>query len=305
LAKQVISLLASYYISTDTNELRNEKKKLATELVNALGISFQKGRLGEFISTLKLADDSARDAYYQTEREITFTGGGQGSNGVYEEPEEVIEDAMAAMLGLAPAPQSNNTESNNKVDSIKDFASVFASNVIQIWAADLVEQSKDVSASSYYGISTQLLLNIVKEFEISAHKTGLYNIIVEEVRKSRSFKTERRSVWMWKQVSRVTGYFNDFIDHAGNISNDISGIQIQTLDDRRVNIFVSEYKSRPLDVLFEDSKNFEQKYLIDWIHGFQYSVRTNADFQSGFSGDIEANSRLGKILSDLRTDQVR
>ncbi|MGZ3796393.1 MAG: virulence factor SrfC family protein [Pseudobdellovibrionaceae bacterium] len=305
LANRVISQLARYYISTDANELRSEKEKLATELVTALAIALKKERLGEFISTLKLADDSARDAYFQTEREVTIAGRGQDKNTVNEEPEEAIDDDMAALLGLVPEHKIKSIESKNNARSTQDFASVFASNVIHNWMTAVLEQGKDVSATSYYGISSQLHLDIVKELEIAAQKSGLYNFIIDEVRKRRAFKDQRRSVWMWKQVAPVTGYFNNFIDHAGNVLNDSVGLQIQTLNEKAIKIFATEYESRPLDGLSESSKSFEQTYLVDWINGLQYSVRTNADFLAGISGDIEANSHLGKILNDLKTDQVR
>ncbi|MDD5581303.1 MAG: virulence factor SrfC family protein [Methylobacter sp.] len=304
LARRVTSLLARHYISTDVNELRSEKKKVATEIVKALGLAIKKRRLGEFISTLKLADDSACNAYFQTEREVTLSDRRQSKIATNEEPEEEMDEAIAALLGLVPEQKPKSNASKNNSGSNQDFASVFASNVIQTWMTTILEQSKDVSTTSYYGISSQLVLQIIRELEIALHKSGLYAHIIDEVRKRRAFKPDRKSVWMWKQVSPVTGHFNNFIDHAGNIANVKAGLPILALDEKPTKIFVSEHESRPLDRLSENSKNFEQKYLLDWINGLQYSVRTNADFLSGISGDIESNSRLGKILNDLRPDQV-
>jgi hypothetical protein len=294
LAKRVLNLLARHYVTSDVGELRAQKKQLAVDLVRALGGVMRKEKLGAFLASLKLDDESARDAYFQTEREIALRSNEAAAGG---DVSEELDDEFSQMFGLTLSEESAPKSDPN---STRDFASVFANNMVQAWLSSIAEQSNNASAISHYGISGALVVELARELEAAAQKTGLYQTMVAEVRKSREYRNPGKSVWMWKQVAPVAGRFNDFIDHAGHVDIGSNGIPVQALDERQVRIFSSEVGANPMDRLSETSVNFERKYMLDWVQGIQATVRTNADFLAGMSGDTAANSRLGEILAQLR-----
>lgn len=293
LASRVLSLLARHYVTSDVGQLRGQKKQLAQNLVRALGGTMKKEKLGAFLASLKLDDESARNAYFQTEREIALRSNEAAAS---EDVSQELDEEFSAMFGLT----SDDSGPKGNSHSTRDFASIFANNMVQAWLSSIVEQSNNASSISHYGISGALVMELALELEVAAQKTGLYQAIVTDVRKSREYRNQGKSVWMWKQVAPVAGRFNDFIDHAGHVVIGSDGISVQALDERQVRIFSSGAATNPMDRLSETSLNFEKKYLFDWVHGIQATVRTNADFLAGMSGDTAANSRLGEILEQLR-----
>jgi hypothetical protein len=294
LADRVLNLLARHYVTSDVGECRAQKVQLAQNLVKVLAGAMKKEKLGAFLASLKLDDESARDAYFQTEREIALRSNESAASG---EGVEELDDEFSQMFGLTlsepSVPQSD-------LHSKRDFASVFANNMIEAWLSSIVEQSKNASSISHYGIPGALVVDLARELETATQKTGLYQAMVADVRKSREYRNLGKSVWMWKQVAPVTGRFNDFIDHAGHVDIGSGGISVQTLDARQVRIFSSDAATNPMNRLSETSLNFERTYLSDWVNGIQATVRTNADFLAGMPGDTAANSRLGEILDQLR-----
>jgi hypothetical protein len=293
LASRVLSLLARHYVTSDVGQLRGQKKQLAQNLVRALGGTMKKEKLGAFLASLKLDDESARNAYFQTEREIALRSNEAAAS---EDVSQELDEEFSAMFGLT----SDDSGPKGNSHSTRDFASIFANNMVQAWLSSIVEQSNNASSISHYGISGALVMELALELEVAAQKTGLYQAIVTDVRKSREYRNQGKSVWMWKQVAPVAGRFNDFIDHAGHVVIGSDGISVQALDERQVRIFSSGAATNPMDRLSETSLNFEKKYLFDWVQGIQATVRTNADFLAGVSGDTAANSRLGEILEQLR-----
>lgn len=294
LAERVLNLLLRHYVTSDVGELRAQKKALAVDLVKALGMAMKKEKLGAFLATLKLDDESARDAYFQTEREIALRGNETVASG---ESNEELDDDFLQTLGLSQSePSAPKTDPN----ATRDFAAVFANNLLQAWLTSIVEQSRSASSVSHYGIPGVLVVELARELEASAQKTGLYQAMVAHVRKSREYRNQSRTAWLWKQVAPVAGSFNDFIDHAGHVGIEGGGIQVQALDERQIRIFANEVAKDPMARLSETSVNFERKYLVDWVQGIQATIRTNVDFLSGMAGDTAANCRLGEILAQLR-----
>jgi hypothetical protein len=143
-------------------------------------------------------------------------------------------------------------------------------------------------------------LNIAREFEVSARKCGLFDQMASEVRQNRGFITDRRSTWVWKQIAPVTIRFNDFIDHAGNVVPTSTGIGIQSLNGSSINVFSQIDDANPMEMLTENSLKFERRYLTDWLHGLQFTVRSNADYLCGITGNMESNSILGYIIESLK-----
>lgn len=299
LATRVYELLVRFYISSDITELRKQQTELAMQMTMVLGNSMQKKRLGEFISSLKLDVGFARDAYYQSERAATT------AVSLKQQPDlksdiDTLDPDLAALLGFTSV---NETPKLNKptVTTNQDFARSYSENIFDTWLAYMTGLSRNENVTSYFGVTSQTILNIARELEVSARKCGLFDQMSSEIRSNRSFITDRRSAWVWKQIAPVTYRFNDFIDHAGNIVVAPSGITVKNLNDVTVQIFASLEVENPLSHLKDDSVQYEKTYLTDWLLGFQATVRTNADFLCDLTGNVDFNERLGEILNSLKT----
>jgi hypothetical protein len=298
LVTRVLDLLSRYYISSDVNELRKQKTELAIQLLRSLGGAMQRGRLGELISSLKLDDGFARDAFYQSERAVAPSSSlTQQSNKLPEV--EQLDPELAELLGVLPEAESTK-QARATAPVTRDFGLIYAENILLQWLTYITDQSRDSNVTAYYGVSSQTLLNIAREFEVSARKCGLFDQMASEVRRNRGFISDRRSAWIWKQIAPVTNRFNDFIDHAGNIVPNSSGVAVHALNGSSIQLFADISDTNPMGRLTEDSLQFERRYLTDWLQGLQATVRSNADFLCGITGNAEANARLGTILESLR-----
>lgn len=299
LTNSVFVVLQPYYVSSDVGELRKQKTELAKQLLTALGRAMQRGQLGELIASLRLDEGFVRDAYYQSMRAATPASKLVTTPETSSREVEPLEPELAALLGVASA----DDVAAPKVTAPKtqDFAQIYAENVLALWFGYINEQSRNPNVIAYYGVTSQIFLNIAREIEISLHKCGLFDRLVSEVRTNRGFLAERPSTWVWKQVAPVTNRFNDFIDHAGHLIDSPTGIDVQSLNGTSLRIFAESSDESPMARLTEAAQPYEKRFLTDWLQGLQATVRTNADYLSGISGDVEANARLGTILNALRT----
>ena len=299
LAGRVVEVLQRYYVSSDLGELRKQKTELATQLVKVLGVSLQRGRLGELISALRLDEGCAKDAYYQSVRAATPASTLVNALESDNLETESLDLELATILGVAPVNKVDAT--NAATSSTHDFAQIYAENLLLTWITQINEQSRNPNVITYYGVTPQIFLNIAHEIEISLRKCGLFDRLANEVRANRGFLTERQSTWVWKQVAPVTNRFNDFVDHAGHVIDSPSGVTVQGLNGTTLKIFGDSSEANPIESLTEETKTYERRYLTEWLQGLQATVRTNADYLSGVSGDVESNTRLGNILHTLRT----
>ncbi len=292
LARTVVSALARHYISADVSELRGEKAALAGTLLRALAPLIKRGRLGELIGSLKLDDEAAHAAFHQSEH-ASLPDRTVEKTLAAPEPEEVDAET-AALLGLTPVEASSRPAILER-----HFGHIFVETVLSAWQAAIADLTRTPQVLTYYGVDAQHLLDIAREMEVSARKTGLVNELAEDVRKNRSFRAEA-AAWRWRQIAPVTNRWNHFVDLAGHYPCGTSGVDIDTLQGARQVIFSSREMTTPMAALTETSTDYEKNYLMDWLQGLQSTVRTNADYLAGVSGNVEANARLGDILTALR-----
>ncbi|HEX9172518.1 MAG TPA: virulence factor SrfC family protein, partial [Telluria sp.] len=296
LVAKVLKLLVRYHVSSDLDTLQEQKKALATDVAKALFSAMKQGKLGAFLSLLKLDDDSARSAYLQTERELA-----SGAKSIAEAP-VVIDDfsnEFAEMLGMEPSTEDGLSTGSMRPCE-RDFASVFASNLVQVWLGTIVEQSKNPITVAYHGVPAGLMIDLARELEVAVQKTGVYQRMVDEVRTNRGFRSPVKSVFMWRQVAPVASRFNRFIDYAGNQLGGEGGVNVRNSVDKPLTIFARTDSDDPMSTLSEVTQNFEQKYYSDWIQGVHWAIRTNAAFLAGVEGDTTSNARLGDILKQLK-----
>lgn len=294
LQAKVRSLLARHYISSDVAELERQKKELAVRVITGLNAALKRERFGLFLALLKLDDDSARMAYVQTERELT----GEGVNySMAAAADHEMDDDLKLLLGDEPSTSGASLGPGARRE--RDFAAVFAENLVQSWLTLIAEHSKSERTMQYLGMDPAIVVELARELELTAQKNGLYQRIVEEVRLHRAFRNPVKNVYMWRQVAPAVSRFNTFIDHAGHDGRSNLGVKISDLQDRPAVIFADRACSDPMARLTEASVRFEKTYFLDWIRGLQASIRGNAVFLAGFSGDAGANSRLGTILQRL------
>ncbi|HJU99493.1 MAG TPA: virulence factor SrfC family protein [Burkholderiaceae bacterium] len=292
LVRRVANALGRHYISADVSELRSEKATLAKTLLLALAPLLKRERLGELIGSLKLDDEAARAAFYQSEQ-AAIPDRATDKAQAAPEPDE-LDAETAALLGLAPVEVAPRP-----VAAERHFGHIFVETVIATWQAGVADLTRAPQVLNYYGVTAQHLLDIARELEVSARKTGLVDELAEDVRKNRSFRAET-GTWRWRQTAPVTNRWNHFVDLAGHYPCNPSGVGIDTLQGARQVIFASRETATPMAALTETSADYEKTYLMDWLQGLQATVRTNADYLAGISGNVEANARLGDILTALR-----
>ncbi len=295
--------LSKYFISGDIDTLRAEKLALAKEFVIKGASLLKRQRLGDFIPMLLLDDSDTCDVFERSEKALERE---KHSIGVVTSDEivtqvEIIDDDLADLLGGIGnehrAPERTALQAPED-GSVEDLPNRFIRDLINFWSGTVLESTNTGHFAEYLGMNREMMTKLVNELEISARRTGLIEDMIDHVKSAHQFRSERRS-WIWKQTAPVTAMFNEFLVSGSSYVSGKSSFDITNLDGKPVKIFAPLPDIDETLVLPDIATDFSRQYFADWLLGLQHSVRSNADFLSGVSGDIEGNRILGSILKKL------
>ena len=178
------------------------------------------------------------------------------------------------------------------------MAEKFVADLEGAWLDRVADLAKESRTMAYLGLDGDLVVRLVQELQTTAQRIGVVDRMVEAVRQGQQFKSSKREVWVWRQVAPACALFNDFLATLG-----LNGAEIIDLRDQKQTVFKPQPEVSALPELSEELTAYERQYYLDWLQGLQAHVRGNAEFQAGFSGDVEDNARLGRILAALKQSQ--
>jgi hypothetical protein len=295
--------LAKYYISNDVETLRLEKFALAKDFVLKGASLLKRQRLGDFIPMLLIDNADAYDVFDRAEKALEREKHAYASNSNEgQQATEVLDDDLAALLGGMDDQQQatpKNALQAPEDGSVEDLPKRFVRELINHWNATVLERTNSGHFSEYLNMNRETLIKLINEIEISARRSKLIDDMIHRVERSYQFKTNHRRKWVLKLTEPVTAMFNEFIVSGATYESGKTSFEIYNLDDKPVKIFAPLPEIEETLVLPDIAADFSRQYFADWLLGLQHSIRKNADFLSGVSGDIEGNRALGVILKKL------
>ncbi len=294
--------LSKYFISSDVDTLRLEKFAVAKELVIKGAGLLKRQRLGDFIPMLLLDDAEAYDIFDRTEKSIE-----RAKHAYVPKPSEetvsveVVDDDLGGLLGLG---EENRAIPNKPLQAptdgvVEDLPNRFVRELINFWSSSILEKTSSGHFEEYLSMNRETMTKFVNEIEISARRTELIQDMINHVNRAYQFKTNARRKWVLKLTAPVTAMFNEFIVSGACYKGGERSFEITNLEDKPAKIFAPLPEIQETLVLPDIATDFSRQYFADWLLGLQYSIRKNADFLSGVSGDIEGNRSLGEILKKL------
>jgi len=295
--------LAKYYISNDVETLRLEKFALAKDFVLKGASLLKRQRLGDFIPMLLIDNADAYDVFDRSEKALEREKHSYALKS-HDDPQavDVIDDDLADLLGgIGDQHRATQKDSLQAPEdgSVEDLPKRFIRELVNHWNATVLERTNSGHFSEYLNMNRETLIKLVNEIEISARRTKLIDDMIFHVKRSYQFKTNHRRKWVLKLTEPVTTMFNEFIVSGASYDGGKRSFDINNLDDKPVKIFSPMPEIEETLVLPDIAVDFSRQYFADWLLGLQHSIRSNADFLSGVSGDIEGNRTLGVILKKL------
>ena len=193
----------------------------------------------------------------------------------------------------------------NEFNSPKDIAEKFVEDLEALWLEQVRELANNSAHMAYFGISADNLIKAAKELVLAAHRLKVFQQMVETVREQYQFKTAKREAWVWKQVAPACEIFNFFISNMGCLLDRSQGpTTVTNLQDQPIEIFMPIPSVSGELELGEKATSYETKYFLDFLNALQHQIKANAEFQVGFKGDAKDNAEIGKIIVDLRSENL-
>ena len=295
--------LRKYYVSGNLEDLIVEKRALARDFLITGAELFKKQRLGEFISFILLSDHNARDIFDRTqlicEREKSAK---RAPNTISTPSIEKIDKDLAEALGIASdvAIKENDIKPESSSQGADDFPNRFIASMIEDWHTTVLQRAGSSQASDYLHLNRDLLVKLLNELEFAAMRTGLIDELKDRVRSNYQFKPDDRKSWIWRQTAGVTAQFNEFLVRGGSLaSSESQNSNIESFDGKPLVIF------EPTEDVIDDvdlpdnNINFSRQYFLDWMNAVQFTIRNNASYLAGSTGDVESNRALGDIIEKL------
>jgi len=293
--------LRKYYKNSDIATVRKEKLIFATQLLKSGGMLLQKKRLGDFISLLLVKDADVYEIFIKSENTIERLKNQQLSNNS-ESADQGMDPELAALLGLTDtflASANLDIIKPTNTQIIEDLPNLFIRDFLSYWFNSVQEKLQSISHTEYLNINQETLTRLLGNLETAAHRTGLITDIIAHLQKNLANQTGTKVTRIWKQVAPITELFNNFIATGGNYEKLSDSIEIIRFDGNTQKIFEHLPETQDTSTLSETSKDYSLQYFSDWLNGLQHSIRSNADYMSGISDDLEANKLLESILNDL------
>lgn len=307
LQAEVRGMLSPYYISGDVDSVREEKTSLAKAALRMLAGCFQRQRLGEFQHCIRLDENQAHLVFQSAERAASQLVAANRDAERAPEPAPIVTyassggDDLLSDLGLddGHAHAASATADGGKADVPKrqqDLAEKFVFDLEKSWSDMVAELAGDKQAMDYLGLDGDVVVRLAQELLTGARRSGVIDQMVNAVRAAQQYKSSQRDVWIWRQVSPASCYFNDYLAWLGCRGKNPEGAAITNLQGQACRIFAPRPEVTGKVTLDEQLQSFERPYFTDWLQALQATIRANAEYQAGFAGNVEENDRLGRIL---------
>jgi len=297
--------LKKYYVTSDRDEITQEKTELAHALLKFGAVLIKKQRLGEFIGFLLIDDAETREIFqriqlhYERERSALKAPltEDQAKHGDFP----AIDDDLAEMLGIeAERADEADAPEGLQIESGDNFPDRFVVNFLSEWESAILSKAMATNLGGYLHLDIPLLQKLLHEIERAAYRTGLVNYLKDVTRQSYQYRSSTTKSWILKQTSILTSIFNEFVAHGALSLSQTSYQQVvKTFDGRELEIFKTHHEPQGEIEVPETSSERGKQYLLDWLHALQSSVRQNGEYVAVQQGNTEANRQLGDILRAL------
>ncbi|MDR1607977.1 MAG: putative virulence factor [Deltaproteobacteria bacterium] len=290
--------LKSYYQGGDKEEERKIKEDLFKKLASYLAKLAKKFRFGFFLKSIILSDDDCHSIFSQSFSENEF----EVEETALDAPIAPLDD-IESILFLGESQSSPDVAPKAPVVRSDDFASRYRRRLETAWQARLGEYLSEAKFLRYYGFTRDIFQQLISELVQGAKRLGVMDEIETKLRQALSYSNVNPERLLWKQSRLASTFLADFVNFLGLSPSRLTDEQrtVQILG-RQTLLFARPDEPGDNPDLPEIQVDFDQLYFQDWLRAFYRLAIQNVDFAEK-NYDIEANTRLGQIISSNRAAQ--
>lgn len=317
-ATSLVDKLAPYYISDDMEKRLTEKRQMADQLVALMNNNFAQNRFGSMLDSLMvdanaLSDRIARPAenirFVNSKNSASESGAGQAGGVSIPLPGGAAGIALpgaAASVVLpgnaaavtASATSASDQDEANKVRQLTR-PEFYAECSMAEWIDNLHANEQQNKLLGDIGFDGTSYGKISGELVAAARRMRLQ----DQLRKAFEANAARFGQDAQVHAAATVGStkINDFVATASmNFAEANERADIPTAEGGSRKAFAQNGHHDNADDLPEQPRADAVNYATDWFFSFYKACELNAMDSDSGTVDVEANSKLGGIISDLR-----
>jgi hypothetical protein len=284
--------LRAFY-RADSDIARRERDEAVQKLRRELSTRLRQSEyrsLAHLLRALMIPEDDTRGVFHNVAalREDQLADG--------EEPSAAAaaaapDDDLWAAAAEPSAPP--------RVVRRRDRAEVFASKVLNLWAAHLRSFQQNATALAALGVPAELVGPIVDELLVGAGRVGLAERIAEDVRRETVSVGARWSDAADRAVRIAAQQVNDFVAYLGYgpLPPDARPGFPEPPKERARPVFALTSLRRGDRELGDAREPIETAFFLDWGVALRTFVADNCGHTAGREISEDQNRRLGDILT--------
>lgn len=291
--EQIVTRLAVFYKSDDSEELRRHKEQLSRTLVTLLARLAEKQLFGEFLRRLQVRDFDLYEICFNARLSPAQEAAALPADvvGARVSADDILGDIFGDAQPAAPAP-AEAAES-----SARDTAAVFAGLALEHWISRLRELAGDPEARSRYGLPARELDQFCHELITAAGRCRVRENLESELRRSAAYSNMARERLVWKQVGLAADAINAFVDWLG-FDPRFKDQTARTIlfGGKSFSLFTPPPEISGEPHIAEEESPYDRLWYTDWLRALAYAVIANLSFDGEQTVDPEQNNRLRDIL---------
>jgi hypothetical protein len=286
---QLMSSELSRFYHADSDQKRRETDlrlvELRRQLAAALrGPNANYNRVASFVESLMMPEADIRQVYLNV--------AALKLDDSVSAPPKAVDDPWADEEDQAgtPAPQI-----------ARDRPAIFAERLFNHWTEKLHAASQNATLLRRLGIDTKLFSDVAREIIVGAHRKGVDDAIVAELRISIQSAAIRWDQAVERAVLVSSSAINDYVHSLGfgDLPEAARPGFPEPPKEPRQRVFTAPLLEPGLPTLGDKRLALEEVYFRDWGVAFRQAGLANVSFAGGREFTEEQNARLGAVLAAL------
>lgn len=271
--------LKRYHVTDDLGALREQRNAIALDVVRGLVRCASDQRFGGLIRVLQTSDGELGEVFFdlETRRGSTLPRGRLIDN------RQVLAD-----LGI--------TDDTGPPSGGLDIADFYATAAVEHWIETIRSLANNPRVCRHFRITEKTMSDLVDELIAGSTRLNLRGRVAGDIRPGIASQPRVKDAVV-KPALLAANAIGGFVFWLG-----YDAVEPAARPTQRNNPAVRVFQPRPsltFPELKEQPSSFDERFYSDWLNAYLDFVRANAESVDGRRIDVEANGRIGVILTTL------
>jgi hypothetical protein len=293
---RIVGDLERFHVSTDIETRRSQRMEVCDRIIGELTDPDVDVSFGSLLRHLQIDGGALSRHLYGV---IVHGLQDQADDGAATVQRSPTPGSGKGVIRVAPGGGPRATPSGPRRTSTRStWEARVAEETLRFWEQKKAEFADSPQLFRMVGLSRESVVEISMELKILAERVGLAKDI--EGALGSLMHTEQNEQRISKAAIIGEKFLNRFVSDMGFGSakpEDRPTVEVEGQTRMVFSQRPTSYGSRDWT---GEVENYRAVFMEDWLFGFHRVVDVNAQMEAGITVDPELNSKLGKILSDLR-----